>query len=123
MLCQAYRICLLHPVLSTPLHRINSLLTIPNITEGSETLLTLGTEVMYWSFKRNATLGSEAEGILCRIRSVIGEGKQRRYEIIENPPTHHVPFCASSESLVPIPSPLATESLPTPDAGQHVLAL
>ena len=37
--------------------------------------LHVNTEVLY----RNKAKAAEGEGILCRVTSVIGEGKQRRY--------------------------------------------
>jgi SAGA-associated factor 29 len=68
----------------------------------------------------------EGEGILCRITSVIGEGSQRRYEIIDadpDPPTPSIPYRAPVKYLVPVPSSLAAGSLPILYTGQHVIAL
>jgi SAGA-associated factor 29 len=42
------------------------------------------TEVLYRDPKKRTN--TEGEGILCRVTSVIGEGKQRRYEIIDADP-------------------------------------
>lgn len=67
---------------------------------------------------------SEGEGILCSITSVIGEGKQRRYEIQDSdpdPPTPPVPYRASVAHLVPIPA--SNDGLPSLSAGTTVLAL
>ncbi|KAF2452930.1 SGF29 tudor-like domain-containing protein [Lineolata rhizophorae] len=64
--------------------------------------LQVGVEVFY----RNKTKAVEGEGILCSITNVIGEGKQRRYEIKDSdpePPTPPVPYRASVSHLVAIP--------------------
>ena len=68
----------------------------------------------------------EGEGILCRVTSVIGEGKQRRYEIIDadpDPPTPSVPYRASVNHLIPIPPPSSNTTLPDLSKGKNVLAL
>jgi SAGA-associated factor 29 len=57
---------------------------------------------------------------------VIGEGSQRRYEIIDadpDPPTPSIPYRAPVKYLVPVPSSLAAGSLPILYTGQHVIAL
>ena len=69
---------------------------------------------------------TEGEGILCRVTSVIGEGKQRRYEIIDadpDPPTPSIPYRASVNHLVPIPQPSSNTTLPDLNKGKNVLAL
>ena len=68
----------------------------------------------------------EGEGILCRVTSVIGEGKQRRYEIIDadpDPPTPSVPYRASVNHLIPIPPPSSNTTLRDLSKGKNVLAL
>lgn len=87
--------------------------------------LTVNTEVLYRNTKNRST-SSEGEGILCRVTSVIGEGKQRRYEIIDSdpdPPTPSHPYRASVNHLVPIPPPAANPALPDLPARRNVLAL
>ncbi|KAF2817720.1 uncharacterized protein BDZ99DRAFT_432044 [Mytilinidion resinicola] len=84
--------------------------------------LQVTTEVLY----RNKAKAAEGEGILCRVTSVIGEGKQRRYEIIDSdpdPPTPSLPYRASVNHLVAIPPPSANTTLPDLPAKRHVLAL
>ncbi|OMP87793.1 hypothetical protein BK809_0007883 [Diplodia seriata] len=71
-------------------------------TVGDRHRLSVGTEVFY----RNKQKNTEGEGILCSVTSVIGEGKQRRYEIIDSDPdpsTPLQPYRASVSNLVPIP--------------------
>ncbi|PVI04665.1 hypothetical protein DM02DRAFT_611290 [Periconia macrospinosa] len=84
------------------------------------------TEVLYRNPKASKPPTSEGEGILCRVTSVIGEGKQRRYEIIDadpEPPTPAVPYRASVNHLVPIPPAAQNMSLPDLGRGKNVLAL
>jgi hypothetical protein len=57
--------------------------TLPTI-DLSKTRLLPETEVLYRDPKKRTN--TEGEGILCRVTSVIGEGKQRRYEIIDADP-------------------------------------
>lgn len=96
------------------------------ITEAKQRL-TVNTEVLYRPPKsRNTTQQAEGEGILCRVTSVIGEGKQRRYEIIDEdpePPTPSVPYRASVNHLVPIPPTVANPTLGALESGRNVLAL
>ncbi|KAH7380400.1 SGF29 tudor-like domain-containing protein [Phaeosphaeria sp. MPI-PUGE-AT-0046c] len=90
----------------------------------SKTRLAPSTEVLYRDPKKRTN--TEGEGILCRVTSVIGEGKQRRYEIIDadpDPPTPSIPYRASVNHLVPIPSPTANTTLPDLNKGKNVLAL
>lgn len=87
--------------------------------------LTVNTEVLYRNTK-NRTSTTEGEGILCRVTSVIGEGKQRRYEIIDSdpdPPTPSIPYRASVNHLVAIPSPASNLTLPDLPPKRNVLAL
>ncbi|KAF2140504.1 uncharacterized protein K452DRAFT_273086 [Aplosporella prunicola CBS 121167] len=82
--------------------------------------LSVGTEVFY----RNKQKNTEGEGILCSITSVIGEGKQRRYEIIDSdpdPPTPPQPYRASVNNLIPIPT--SNAGLSELPLRKHVLAL
>ncbi|KAL2353567.1 SGF29 tudor-like domain-containing protein [Cryomyces antarcticus] len=86
--------------------------------------LSVGTEVFY----RNKTKAVEGEGILCNVTNVIGEGKQRRYEIQDADPdpipaTGQIPppYRASVSNLVAIP--LTNAGLPDLPAKKNVLAL
>lgn len=93
-------------------------------TDVSKTRLTPQTEVLYRDPKKRTN--TEGEGILCRVTSVIGEGKQRRYEIIDadpEPPTPSLPYRASVNHLVPIPPPSSNTTLPDLHKGKNVLAL
>lgn len=93
-------------------------------TDLSKTRLTPSTEVLYRDPKKRTN--TEGEGILCRVTSVIGEGKQRRYEIIDadpDPPTPSIPYRASVNHLVPIPPPSSNITLPDLNKGKNVLAL
>ncbi|KAH7385937.1 SGF29 tudor-like domain-containing protein [Pyrenochaeta sp. MPI-SDFR-AT-0127] len=88
------------------------------------------TEVLYRNNAKNRSSSSsanyEGEGILCRVTSVIGEGKQRRYEIIDadpDPPTPSVPYRASVNHLIPIPPLSSNLTLPDLPKGRNVLAL
>jgi SAGA-associated factor 29 len=112
----------------------------------SKTRLLPSTEVLYRDPKKRTN--TEGEGILCRVTSVIGEGKQRRYEIIDadpvshpflpkphlspllprtnankDPPTPSIPYRASVNHLVPIPPPTSNTTLPDLNKGKNVLAL
>ncbi|KAF2470241.1 uncharacterized protein BDR25DRAFT_288052 [Lindgomyces ingoldianus] len=85
--------------------------------------LTVHTEVLY---RNNKSRSLEGEGILCRVTSVIGEGKQRRYEIIDSdpdPPVPAQPYRASVNHLIPIPPANTNASLADLKTGKHVLAL
>ncbi|CAO2651954.1 Nn.00g002370.m01.CDS01 [Neocucurbitaria sp. VM-36] len=88
------------------------------------------TEVLYRNNAKNRSSSSsanyEGEGILCRVTSVIGEGKQRRYEIIDadpDPPTPSMPYRASVNHLIPIPPLASNMTLPDLPKGRNVLAL
>ncbi|KAF1815621.1 hypothetical protein P152DRAFT_505479 [Eremomyces bilateralis CBS 781.70] len=93
--------------------------------------LTVGTEVLYrapTAKNQKSKLvdrdPSEGEGILCSITSVIGEGKQRRYEIQDSdpdPPTPPTPYRASVAHLIPIPA--SNDGLRSLSMGTSVLAL
>lgn len=95
-----------------------------------------GDFVLYKHRDRN----SEGEGILCRVTAVIGEGKQRRYEIqdVDTEPSSNptpgpggkatpvttsgsVSFRASINSLMQIPE--SNDKLPDLPKGKQVLAL
>ncbi|KAF2014911.1 hypothetical protein BU24DRAFT_423822, partial [Aaosphaeria arxii CBS 175.79] len=91
--------------------------------KGEKHRLSVGTEVLY---RNNKSRSLEGEGILCRVTSVIGEGKQRRYEIIDadpDPPTPAQPYRASVNHLVAIPPISANVTLPDLGVGKQVLAL
>ncbi|CBX98691.1 predicted protein [Plenodomus lingam JN3] len=84
------------------------------------------TEVLYRNNAKHRSSSSsasfEGEGILCRVTSVIGEGKQRRYEIIDadpDPPTPSVPYRASVNHLIPIPPPSTNTTLPDLHKGKN----
>ncbi|KAF1945925.1 hypothetical protein EJ02DRAFT_451032 [Clathrospora elynae] len=88
------------------------------------------TEVLYRNNAKNRSSSSsmsfEGEGILCRVTSVIGEGKQRRYEIIDadpDPPTPSVPYRASVNHLMAITPPSSNSTLPDLPKSRNVLAL
>ncbi|KAI9709287.1 MAG: SAGA HAT/Core module component [Bogoriella megaspora] len=91
--------------------------------------LTKGAEVLYRNKKRDA----EGSGILCTITSIVGEGKQRRYEIQDadpepDPTTGQIqlPWRASVHHLIPIPAAddtLALAHLPDLENRKQVLAL
>ncbi|KAF2102673.1 hypothetical protein NA57DRAFT_71661 [Rhizodiscina lignyota] len=99
--------------------------------------LTVGAEVFYRNSPRPTPRGKpssiaapleqpEGEGILCSVTSVIGEGKQRRYEIRDiddSLPTPPQPYRASVSALVSIPPPEMNEKLPSLSSGKQVLAL
>ncbi|KAF2221992.1 SGF29 tudor-like domain-containing protein [Elsinoe ampelina] len=77
-------------------------------------------------FYRNKGRAQEGEGILCRVTSVIGEGKQRRYEIQDADPDPQpgtgeipAPYRASVSHLYAIP---ASNALPDLAKGRNVLA-
>jgi SAGA-associated factor 29 len=95
------------------------------MTEAKERGLTVNTEVLYRSREEGLDI-VEGEGILCRITSIIGEGKQRRYEIINSDPDlpdPAIPYCPSVKYLVPIPSITSNSILPDLPAKRNVLAL
>lgn len=85
--------------------------------------LSPNTEVLYRHSKQRAN--NEGEGILCRVTSVIGDGKQRRYEIMDADPdlTPNQPYRASVAHLVPIPPSSANATLPDLPKKRWVLAL
>ncbi|KAI4717740.1 hypothetical protein E4T48_06035 [Aureobasidium sp. EXF-10727] len=84
--------------------------------------LSLGAHVFY----RNKGRTQEGEGILCRVTNVIGEGKQRRYEIQDADPDPvpggelPPPYRASVAHLMPIPT--ENKGLADLNKGRHVLA-
>jgi SAGA-associated factor 29 len=110
---------------SNRIHTTSAVLHHTNrVTDLSKTRLSPSTEVLYRDPKKRTN--TEGEGILCRVTSVIGEGKQRRYEIIDadpDPPTPSVPYRASVNHLVPIPPPSSNTTLPDLNKGKNVLAL
>ncbi|KAH0287204.1 hypothetical protein M436DRAFT_57096 [Aureobasidium namibiae CBS 147.97] len=84
--------------------------------------LSLGAHVFY----RNKGRTQEGEGILCRVTNVIGEGKQRRYEIQDADPDPvpggelPPPYRASVAHLMPIPT--ENRGLADLNKGRNVLA-
>ena len=64
--------------------------------------------------------------MLCRVTSVIGEGKQRRYEIIDadpDPSSSAQPWRASVNHFTPIPPPASNSTLPDLPLKRRVLAM
>ncbi|GAM82183.1 hypothetical protein ANO11243_001620 [Dothideomycetidae sp. 11243] len=96
----------------------------PNAVAAQQRLgLTTGAMVFY----RNKGRAQEGEGILCRVTSVIGEGKQRRYEIQDADPDPQpgtgeppAPYRASVNNLIPIPT--SNTGLSDLGKGKNVLA-
>ena len=83
--------------------------------------MSVNSEVLYRDPKKRSL---EDEGTLYRVTSVIGEGKQRRYEIIDaDPDTPAQPFRASISHMVAIPPANANPALPDLKTGRQVLAL
>ncbi|KAG2162153.1 hypothetical protein D6C84_10448 [Aureobasidium pullulans] len=93
-----------------------------NEPRGSRLQLNLGAQVFY----RNKGRTQEGEGILCRVTNVIGEGKQRRYEIQDAEPEplpdgeFPPPYRASVAHLMPIPT--KNDGLADLNKGRNVLA-
>ncbi|CAD0089623.1 unnamed protein product, partial [Aureobasidium mustum] len=93
-----------------------------NEPRSSRLQLSLGAHVFY----RNKGRTQEGEGILCRVTNVIGEGKQRRYEIQDADPDPvpggelPPPYRASVAHLMPIPT--ENKGLADLNKGRHVLA-
>ncbi|KAF1972566.1 hypothetical protein BU23DRAFT_534885 [Bimuria novae-zelandiae CBS 107.79] len=89
--------------------------------------LTVDTEVLYRAPRSRAGPAPEdGEGTLHRITSVIGEGKQRRYEIIDidpDPASPCTPFRASVAHIIPIPPASSNLTLPSLEPKKNVLAL
>ncbi|CAD0016496.1 unnamed protein product [Aureobasidium pullulans] len=85
-------------------------------------VLNLGAQVFY----RNKGRTQEGEGILCRVTNIIGEGKQRRYEIQDAEPEplpdgeFPPPYRASVAHLMPIPT--KNDGLADLNKGRNVLA-
>lgn len=77
---------------------------------------------VFYRYPKNRPPSQEGEGILCRVTSVTGEGKQRRYEVQDADPdtTTPTPYKASIASLVPIP--ISSVGLPDLPRGKNVLA-
>ncbi|GAB7366534.1 hypothetical protein MBLNU230_g8522t1 [Neophaeotheca triangularis] len=74
-------------------------------------------------FHRHKDPSAEGEGILCRVTSVIGEGKQRRYEIQDvdaSSPNQPPPMRASVANLMQIPQ--TNRGLGDLAKGRQVLA-
>ena len=82
----------------------------------------VGTEVLYRKKGPQKGKDTEGDGILCEVTSVIGEGKQRRYEIRDVDPDTETPqpYRASLQEMTPIPAP--SVSLPNLPPGRNVLA-
>lgn len=104
-----------------------------NAIAKSKLALTRGTMVFYRSGTKGRAQVGDGIGILCRITNVIGEGKQRRYEIQDTAPDgddatasddgaaeNPTPYRASVSNLVPIPT--SNARLPHLARGRHVLA-
>ena len=86
-----------------------------------------GAEVFYRYKKgtqrdRSQDRDDQGEGILCTITNVIGEGKQRRYEILDVEPEEGAsPYRASLQQMTAIPA--ANEGLPDAQPRKTVLAM
>jgi SAGA-associated factor 29 len=64
----------------------------------------------------------QGEGILCKITAVSGEGKSRRYEVLDvEPDEHSTPYRATVGQLVAIPA--NNDGLPDPTLRKTVLAM
>ncbi|KAF2397893.1 hypothetical protein EJ06DRAFT_550845 [Trichodelitschia bisporula] len=83
----------------------------------------VGTEVLYRKKGGQKDKDAEGEGILCQVTAVIGEGKQRRYEIRDTDPDldNPSPYRASLQQMTPIPPTDA--KLPDIPPRKNVLAL
>lgn len=103
---------------------------------GERQKLTVGTEVFFRHNSKPTARGKPAataapplepdgEGILCSVTSVIGEGKQRRYEIrdVDDSAATTPPWRASVSALVAIPPIEMNDKLPVLGGGRQVLAL
>jgi SAGA-associated factor 29 len=106
----------------------NSLLTFTVTDPKSKTrLFVQGAEVFYRSRKPNhlrgtTNMGDDGEGILCTITGFKGEGKNRRYEVIDVEPEDGAsPYLASANQLVAIPA--SNAGLPDPTVRKTVLAM
>jgi len=97
------------------------------IEDGAESgveAVKLGTEVLYRKKGPQKDKDMEGEGILCQVTSVIGEGKQRRYEIRDSDPDlgdAATPYRASLQQMTPIPA--SDVKLPDLPPKKNVLAL
>lgn len=73
---------------------------------------------------RSKDKSDEGEGIICTITNILGEGKQRRYEVQDTEPDDngHIPppIRASVQSLVAIPT--SNAGLPQLQKGRTVFA-
>jgi SAGA-associated factor 29 len=63
----------------------------------------------------------QGEGILCTITAVMGDGKSRRYEVIDVDDDNASPYKASINQLVAIPA--NNDGLPDPALRRTVLAM
>jgi SAGA-associated factor 29 len=81
-------------------------------------------EVFYRPAKK-ASKGDQGEGMLCRVKSGSGEGKARRYDLLDvDPEAHHALYTARPQQLVPIPPNNNNEDgTPDPVRGAVVLGL
>jgi SAGA-associated factor 29 len=86
-----------------------------------------GAEVFYRYKKgtqrdRSQDKDDQGEGILCTITNVIGEGKQRRYEILDVEPEEGAsPYRASLAQMTAIP--MKNEAVPDASPKKTVLAM
>ncbi|KAE9988352.1 hypothetical protein EG327_003381 [Venturia inaequalis] len=92
----------------------------------------VGTEVLYRTKQKSThnnksrsiqeQEGMDGEGILCEVTTIIGESKQRRYEIRDiDPEVSTPPYRASLNQMTPIPP--KNEKLPDLPPKKAVLAL
>lgn len=91
-------------------------------TSESKSKYNVGTEVLYRKKGQQRGKDAEGDGILCEVTTVIGEGKQRRYEIRDvDPDTESpLPYRASLQEMTPIPG--MGIILPPLPPGKNVLA-
>ncbi|KAB8346278.1 hypothetical protein FH972_023322 [Carpinus fangiana] len=89
-------------------------------TEEKQNKLVVGAEVLHRTRKNQ-----DGYGLLCKIINIIGEGKQRKYEIQDDQPEvgkdPDPPYKVSYRELVPIPA--SSKDLPNIAKGTAVLAV
>lgn len=79
---------------------------------------------MFYRPTKKASKDDQGEGMLCRVKSAHGEGKARRYELLDvDPEAHHALYVARPAQLVPIPAGNNDDGAPDPVRGAAVLGL
>jgi SAGA-associated factor 29 len=101
---------------------LNNTLTIEIV---DKTRYVKGTEVFYRTKKgatRTNDKDDQGEGILCTITNITGEGKHRKYEIIDvEPDDGTTPYRANLSQMVAIPE--KNDGLVAPEVKRTVLAM